>query len=121
MIRREVSQSRRAILRQSVGLGIVAMGAMSPRSWGMNTPAEAANKSRDFVEVETIEGRLRGFRENDVCEFRGAKYAGAPVGNWRFKAPPPLAKWKGVRDALAWGHQAQRTFLSGRAYCRCNI
>ena len=44
MNRREFSQARRAILRQSVGLGVVAMGAMSPRSWGMDTPAEAANE-----------------------------------------------------------------------------
>ena len=36
------------------------------------------------------------------------KYAGAPVGSWRFKAAPPLAKWKGVRDALAWGHPAMQ-------------
>ena len=106
MDRRRFSQARRAMLRQSVGLGVVAMSAMSSRSWGMEIPPEAATKTRDFIEVETIEGRLRGFRNNDVCEFRGVKYAGAPVGSWRFKAPPPLAKWKGVRDALAWGHPA---------------
>ena len=61
MTRRDFSQARRAILRQSLGLGVFAMGALSPRSWGMDTPAEAAKKTRDFVEVETVEGRLRGF------------------------------------------------------------
>jgi para-nitrobenzyl esterase len=28
------------------------------------------------------------------------------VGHARFKAPPPLKKWKGARDALVWGHPA---------------
>jgi para-nitrobenzyl esterase len=58
------------------------------------------------VLVDTVEGRLRGLRENGVCMFRGVRYAGAPIGQARFRAPPPLETWSGVRDAVAWGHPA---------------
>ena len=71
-------------------------------------PRDAAESGSagEFVEVDTVEGRLRGQKQNGVCIFRGVRYAGAPVGAARFKAPPPLKKWKGVRDALVWGHPA---------------
>ena len=73
---------------------------------GRRAIGASPEKSQAFVEVETAEGRLRGLRSNDLCVFRGVRYAGAPVGQSRFKAAPPLLKWKGVRDALAWGHPA---------------
>ncbi|MEI9970251.1 MAG: carboxylesterase family protein [Terracidiphilus sp.] len=35
--------------------------------------------------------------------FLGIPYAAPPVGDLRWKAPQPAAKWKGVRDATAYG------------------
>ena len=108
MKRSTFSQTRRVVLQQSVGLGLVALGAIAPRSWGLDIPADGSKRTSDFVEVETAEGRLKGLRENELCVFRGVRYAGPPVGRWRFNAAPPLAKWKGVRDALEWGHPASQ-------------
>ena len=102
----DFSASRRAILRQSLGLGALALGGFSPCLWGQHASGAAPEKAQAFVEVETADGRLRGLRSNDLCVFRGVRYAGAPVGQSRFKAAPPLLKWKGVRDALAWAHPA---------------
>jgi len=104
MKRTAFSPSRRALLLQSVGSGVFA--ATSRLSWAQSDPVESTRISPEFVEVDTVEGRLRGSRENGVCIFRGVRYAGAPLGPARFKAAPPLAKWSGVRDALAWGHPA---------------
>ncbi|KAJ1522427.1 hypothetical protein ONE63_002713 [Megalurothrips usitatus] len=39
----------------------------------------------------------------DYWEFRGVRYAAAPVGELRFKAPRPAAPWKGVVNATAEG------------------
>ena len=98
------SKSRRAVLQQSVGLGVLAIGGIAPRILAQGAASSASGASRQYVEVETLEGRLRGVRENDVCVFRGVRYAGVPTGKYRFLAAPPLPKWRGVRDALSWGH-----------------
>jgi para-nitrobenzyl esterase len=104
MKKNDFSPSRRALLLQSVGVGVCA--ALSRRSWAESDSVDASQASREFAQVDTVEGRLRGLRENGVYQFRGVRYAGAPVGRARFKAPPPLEKWRGVRDALVWGNPA---------------
>jgi para-nitrobenzyl esterase len=96
MKKNDFSPARRALLLQSVGIGVCA--AIARPGW--------ADSSGEFVHADTVEGRLRGVREDGICKFRGVRYAAAPVGHARFKAAPPLAKWRGVRDALAWGHPA---------------
>ena len=107
MAKRDFSLGRRAILQQSVGLGALAVGTFSSRIFGQDAQsASTAEGKREFVEVETAEGRLRGLREKQLCVFRGVRYAGPPNGRWRFKNAPPLPTWKGVRDALAWGNPA---------------
>jgi para-nitrobenzyl esterase len=104
------SFERRSVLLRTAALGFVA-AAPVVRAPGMHAPAS------EFVEVDTVEGRLRGQRQNGICIFRGVRYAGSPVGPARFKAPPPLKKWRGVRDALVWGHPAvqppRQTFGAG--------
>src|SRR5215213_12012716 len=35
----------------------------------------------------------------DVRVFKGIPFAAPPVGNLRWKAPQPAAKWQGVRQA----------------------
>lgn len=102
--RSEFSPTRRSLLLRAAALGVVAGMPKSARARSTSEPGSAATE--EFVEVDTVEGRLRGRKQNGVCVFRGVRYAGAPVGPARFKAAPPLESWKGVRDALAWGHPA---------------
>ncbi|MEU5082477.1 MULTISPECIES: carboxylesterase/lipase family protein [Streptomyces] len=58
---------------------------------------------RDFPEVTTTAGAVRGRREAGLAVFRGIPYAQPPVGAARFGAPRPVDRWDGVRDALAFG------------------
>lgn len=60
------------------------------------------------VVVMTTHGRLRGVRNGGLTLFKGVPYAGSPAGAGRFKAPPKLAPWAGVRDALVYGPQAMQ-------------
>ena len=57
----------------------------------------------ETVEVKTAYGRLRGARKGDLITFKGVPYAGTVSGENRFKAPPPLTPWTGVRNALTPG------------------
>ena len=49
--------------------------------------------------VKVEGGLLTGSLENGVTVYRGVPYAAPPVGELRWKAPQPPAKWQGVREA----------------------
>lgn len=54
--------------------------------------------------VSVLEGQLEGKTlKSGVVVFKGVPYAAPPVGNLRWKAPIPLAKWNGVRSAFDFG------------------
>jgi para-nitrobenzyl esterase len=64
----------------------------------------------DPLKVKTEEGKIQGKTINDgkVNAFLGLPYAAPPVGDLRWKAPEPPAKWKGTHDASKFGaHCAQ--------------
>jgi len=64
----------------------------------------------DSLTVKTEKGKLHGKTINDgkVKAFLGIPYAAPPVGNLRWRAPMPAAKWKGTRDATQFAaHCAQ--------------
>src|SRR5580658_4966474 len=64
----------------------------------------------DSLTVKTEQGKATGKTINDgkVKAFLGLPYAAPPVGDLRWKAPEPPAKWKGERDATKFGaHCAQ--------------
>jgi len=73
-----------------------SLGSASGLAWGLPASAET-------VEVNTAYGRLRGTRKGDLVTFKGIPYAGPVSRENRFKAPPPLVPWTGVRDALTPG------------------
>jgi para-nitrobenzyl esterase len=49
--------------------------------------------------VKVKEGQLQGKAENGLTVFKGVPFAAPPVGDLRWHAPLPAAKWKGVRQA----------------------
>jgi len=104
------SPGRRRVLAQAA-LGLVAGPAWARAQASAAGPGAGLGEP---VEVETLEGRLRGRREDGVCIFRGVRYAEPPLGPLRFKAAPPLERWAGTRDALEWGHPALQ--VSGQTY-----
>lgn len=73
----------------------------------MATPASAGNP----LVVKTDTGKVRGKLSADgqVRVFLGIPYAAPPVGELRWRAPQPAAKWHGTRDATAWGNRCVQT------------
>jgi para-nitrobenzyl esterase len=65
----------------------------------------SAGASADPLTVKTAQGKIHGKTINDgkVRAFLGLPYAAPPVGDLRWKAPVPAAKWKGTREAAAYG------------------
>src|SRR5664280_165441 len=59
----------------------------------------------DSLTVKTAQGKAQGktINEGKVRAFMGLPYAAPPVGDLRWKAPQPPAKWKGERDAAKYG------------------
>lgn len=55
--------------------------------------------------IEVEGGKIRGAYNEDrsICVYKGIPFAGAPTGNWRWKAPRPVEPWEGVLDCTDWG------------------
>jgi len=73
---------------------------------GSAMAAASAAKAANNVTAKTTYGQVRGASTDGVILFKGIPYAGSPAGENRFKAPPKLQPWTGVRDALIYGAQA---------------
>ncbi len=65
----------------------------------------SAAAGADSLKVKTEQGKVRGKLINDgkVRAFLGMPYAAPPLGDLRWKAPEPPARWKGVREASNYG------------------
>src|SRR5688500_13143353 len=54
--------------------------------------------------VKTDSGLLTGETLNSgVQVFRGIPFGAPPIGGLRWREPPPVQKWEGVREAKYWG------------------
>jgi para-nitrobenzyl esterase len=82
------------------GMRIVCTVAIAGIVLGISTAVRA-----DSLTVKTEQGKVHGKTINDgkVKAFLGLPYAAPPVGDLRWKAPEPPAKWKGERDAASFG------------------
>ena len=49
--------------------------------------------------VKVEQGLVEGVAEDGLTVYRGIPFAAPPVGDLRWRAPQPPAKWKGVRQA----------------------
>lgn len=59
-----------------------------------------------MTEVRTGFGALLGHTVDGVTSFKGIPYAAPPFGPNRFRAPQPVERWDGVRDAGVFGATA---------------
>ncbi|HUB51515.1 MAG TPA: carboxylesterase family protein [Terracidiphilus sp.] len=83
-------------------LGVLAVSSvlLSCFLLGFSTTASA-----DQLTVKTAQGKVTGKTINNgqVRAFLGLPYAAPPIGELRWKAPQPPAKWSGKRDATKFG------------------
>ncbi len=80
-----------------------ALIAAAPLAGGVVGCAAAAAADASRATVQLAQGVLQGRNEDGLQVFRGIPYAGAPVGEWRWRPPRPVSPWRGLRDAGAFG------------------
>lgn len=97
---RDCLLNRRKFLTDS-SMALAAIAGTSVAAAGRF--AWAGPATTEIIEVEIAYGRLRGKRNGDLITFKGSPYAGPVSGENRFKAPPPLVPWTGIRDAFSPG------------------
>lgn len=54
------------------------------------------------VEIRTNKGLVAGASHGEINIFKGIPFAAPPTGNLRWKAPQPVASWKGIRQCTAF-------------------
>jgi para-nitrobenzyl esterase len=59
-----------------------------------------------MVTLQTGLGTIEGIHGEGVLEFRGIRYAEAPVGERRFRPPVRTQGWDGTHDGTRWGQRA---------------
>jgi len=51
------------------------------------------------ITVKVEEGLVQGTSEDGLTVYKGIPFAAPPIGNLRWQAPKPAAKWEGVKQA----------------------
>jgi para-nitrobenzyl esterase len=74
----------------------------------MSVAAAAARGASSTPEAKTDSGKVKGKSDGSVRSFLGIPYAAPPIGNQRWKPPAPAAKWKGTRNATAFGSRCMQ-------------
>ncbi|MEC3908943.1 carboxylesterase family protein [Sphingobium sp. CR2-8] len=79
---------------------LIAVAAATPLASAKTDPVQPV--------VTLAEGAVRGVNKDGVVAFKGIPFAAPPVGALRWRAPQPVARWQGVRDASRYGHDCMQ-------------
>jgi para-nitrobenzyl esterase len=82
-----------------------------------STAAAAASPVRATPTTGAVEGAVA---PSGIRTFKGIPYAAAPVGDLRWKAPQPHARWSGVRKADNFGPRCMQLPLFSDMVFRSN-
>lgn len=63
----------------------------------------AARTAKGAPIVSLAAGKVVGLVDDGVEAFLGIPYGGSTAGAWRYRAPRPVAPWKGLLDARRYG------------------
>lgn len=99
----------KAFVRVLAAASLLATVIISPQQAWAGHGAQAA------LTVRTDKGAVRGSSVDGVDNFLGIRYAAAPVGGLRWRAPQPAKPWSGVKPATAFGNRCPAVVSSNGA------
>jgi para-nitrobenzyl esterase len=108
-LKRRVFLSDMLALTGGAAVSPALAGGVLATSTAAEAQAPIQGDSYGPLVVQTRYGAVRGASRNGVVCFKGIPYAGSPARENRFKSPPPLEPWSGVRDALVYGPASVQT------------
>ncbi len=86
----------------------IPMRALIMLTATMLASAAPAQTGEPAPRVRIDTGTLRGSESDGVVAFKGIPFAQPPVGALRWRAPQPIAAWRGERDATRYGHDCMQ-------------
>jgi para-nitrobenzyl esterase len=90
-------------IRFVAGSSAIALGLLCSLSFSQAQKAgESAAPALSGTIVTVGEGKVQGSVADGVAVFRGLPFAAPPVGDLRWQAPKPAAKWPSVRAGNAF-------------------
>jgi carboxylesterase type B len=92
-----MSTKRFIVQAAVIVLVLFSEGALSQAQRAGDTAAAASPPALDGPIVKLGKGRVQGFVADGVAVFRAVPFAAPPVGDLRWRAPKPAAKWPDVR------------------------
>lgn len=94
----------------ATGCGDASDGASEEGLLGADQESLSTKRDeRRTVLARTCTGWVRGVCEEKIRVFKGIPYGADTGGENRFMPPRPRARWRGVRDALAYGPSAPQS------------
>lgn len=103
--------------RRELLAGVVLASATLPAGRAQ-AQAFGATKTSGFdplTLVDTVQGRVRGYRHGDVRILKGIPYASDTGGSARFLPPGPPPNWAGTRSCMNWGPTCPQQVRTGWA------
>src|SRR3954471_934983 len=67
--------------------------------------------------IQVEGGSIQGTTEDGLTVYRGIPFAAPPVGNLRWRAPQPAAKWDGVKAATQFAPKCVQGSAGGSEDC----
>ena len=81
---------------------LILAASMAALAW----PTVSAAQSDPVVAIDT--GQVAGAAEDGVESWKGIPFAAPPVDELRWRAPQPVARWDGVKQTVAYGHDCMQ-------------
>lgn len=69
--------------------------------------------AQQLAPVAVEHGLVQGASEDNLTVYRGIPFAAPPVGDLRWRAPQPAAKWEGIRQTTTFGPKPIQGSRSG--------